>query len=101
MVKTHGFEIRDIQYIGSNVYGPLTSYYIENREKLKNMIVREYPKFLETILYKSLLEMKAASRYGVIDYILLKTKKHDSIKCSTPHVINSSNTHYQLSSEAQ
>jgi cyclopropane fatty-acyl-phospholipid synthase-like methyltransferase len=76
MIKTHGFEIRDIQYIGSNVYGPLTSYYIENREKLKNMIVREYPKFLETILYKSLLEMKAASRHGVIDYILLKAKKY-------------------------
>jgi cyclopropane fatty-acyl-phospholipid synthase-like methyltransferase len=76
MIKTHGFEIKDIQYIGSNVYGPLASYYIENREKLKNMIVREYPKFLETILYKSLLEMKAASRHGVIDYILLKAKKY-------------------------
>jgi cyclopropane fatty-acyl-phospholipid synthase-like methyltransferase len=81
MIKTHGFEIKDIQYIGSNVYGPLASYYIENREKLKNMIVREYPKFLETILYKSLLGMKDASRNGVIDYILLKAKKHDSIKC--------------------
>jgi cyclopropane fatty-acyl-phospholipid synthase-like methyltransferase len=75
IIKTHGFEIKDIQYIGSNVYGPLASYYIENREKLKNMIVREYPKFLETILYKSLLEMKAASSHGVIDYILLKAKK--------------------------
>jgi cyclopropane fatty-acyl-phospholipid synthase-like methyltransferase len=75
IIKTHGFEIKDIQYIGSNVYSPLASYYIENREKLKNMIVREYPKFLETILYKSLLEMKAASSHGVIDYILLKAKK--------------------------
>ena len=80
MIKTHGFEIKDIQYIGSNVYEPLASYYIKNREKLKNMIVREYPKFLETILYKSLLEMKAASRHGVIDYILLKAKKYDPIK---------------------
>ncbi len=80
MIKTHGFEIKDIQYIGTNVYGPLATYYIENREKLKKMIVREYPKPLETILYKSLLEMKNASRNGVIDYILLKAKKHDSIK---------------------
>jgi ubiquinone/menaquinone biosynthesis C-methylase UbiE len=79
MIKTYGFEIKDIQYIGSNVYGPLATYYIENREKLKNMIVRQYPKFLETILYKSLLEMKAASHNGVIDYILLKAKKHDSL----------------------
>jgi cyclopropane fatty-acyl-phospholipid synthase-like methyltransferase len=81
MIRTHGFEIKDIQYIGSNVYGQLATYYIENREKLKKMIFREYPKFLETILYKSLLGMKDASRNGVIDYILLKAKKHDSIKC--------------------
>ncbi|MGB0029524.1 MAG: methyltransferase domain-containing protein [Nitrososphaeraceae archaeon] len=79
MIKTHGFEIKDIQYIGRNVYGPLANYYIENREKLKNIIVREYPKFLEAILYKSLLEMKAASSHGVIDYILLKAEKYDSL----------------------
>ena len=79
MIKTHGFEIKDIQYIGRNVYGPLANYYIENREKLKNIIVREYPKFLETILYKSLLEMKAASSHGVIDYILLRAEKYDSL----------------------
>ena len=35
MVKTHGFEIKEIRYIGSNVYGPLARYYIENRDKLK------------------------------------------------------------------
>jgi len=81
MIRSHGFEIKDIQYIGSNVYGQLATYYIENREKLKKMIVRKYPKFLETILYKSLLKMKDASHNGVIDYILLKAEKHDSIKC--------------------
>jgi cyclopropane fatty-acyl-phospholipid synthase-like methyltransferase len=77
MIRIHGFEINDIQYIGSNVYGQLATYYIENREKLKKMIVKKYPKFLETILYKSLLKMKDASRNGVIDYILLKAEKHD------------------------
>jgi cyclopropane fatty-acyl-phospholipid synthase-like methyltransferase len=75
IVKTHGFEIKDIQYIGPNVYGPLANYYIQNREKLKSMIVREYPIFLEAILYKSLLEMKVDSSHGLIDYILLKAKK--------------------------
>ena len=74
-VKTHGFQIKDIEYIGSNVYGPLANYYIENRQKLRSIIIREYPKFLETILYKSLLQMKAASHHGFIDYILLKAKK--------------------------
>ncbi len=75
IVKTHGFEIKDIQYIGQNVYGPLANYYIQNRDKLKSMIVREYPIFLEAILYKSLLEMKVDSSQGLIDYILLKAKK--------------------------
>ena len=75
MMKTQGFQIKDIEHIGSNVYGPLASYYIENREKLRNIIIKEYPKFLETILYRSLLDMKAAYHHGVIDYILLKAKK--------------------------
>jgi len=75
MMKTQGFQIKDIEHIGSNVYGPLASYYIENREKLRNLIIKEYPKFLETILYRSLLDMKAAYHHGVIDYILLKAKK--------------------------
>jgi SAM-dependent methyltransferase len=75
MVKTNGFQIKDIKYIGSNVYEPLASYYIENREKLKEKVIKEYPKLLETILYKSLLEMKTASQKGVIDYILLKAIK--------------------------
>ena len=47
MVKTHGFEIKDIQYIGRNVYGPLASYYIENRDKLKNMIIKNTQNFLK------------------------------------------------------
>ena len=100
MIKTHGFEIKDIQYIGSNVYGALASYYIENREKLKNMIVREYPKFLEAILYKSLLEMKATSHHGLIDYILLKAEKYDSVNFSNQRAIDTSNTHYQYSGDA-
>jgi SAM-dependent methyltransferase len=75
MVKAHGFEIKDIKYIGSNVYEPLARYYIDNREKLKNIIFTEYPKFLETILYRSILKMKAASNRGIIEYILLKAEK--------------------------
>jgi len=75
MVKSHGFEIKEIKYIGSRVYAPLARYYIDNREKLKNIIIAEYPKFLETILYRSILKMKAASNQGIIEYILLKAEK--------------------------
>jgi len=75
MVKTNGFQIKDLKYIGSNVYEPLASYYMKNREKLRKRVVKEYPKFLETILYRSLLEMNNASRKGIIDYLLLKATK--------------------------
>ena len=67
MVKAHGFEIKDIKYIGSNVYEPLARYYIDNREKLKNIIITEYPKFLETILYRSILKMKAPLIRGLLN----------------------------------
>ncbi len=75
MVSSQGFQIEDIRRIGPRVYSPLANYYIENREKLKSMIIREYPKLLETILYRSVLEMRDSSNQGVIDYILLRAKK--------------------------
>ena len=85
IIKTQGFQIKDIQYIGSNVYQPLASYYIDNRERLKTMIIREYPKSLEAFVYKSLLKMKVASHHGIIDYVLLKAKKYESIECRSQH----------------
>ncbi len=75
MVSTQGFQIEDIRRIGPSVYVPLANYYIENRERLKNIITKEYPKILETILYRSMLEMKDSSNQGVIDYMLLRAKK--------------------------
>ncbi len=74
-IKAGGFQIEDIQYIGPKVYVPLANYYIKNREELKSRIIKEYPKFLETILYKSLLKMKSVSENNMIEYILLKAKK--------------------------
>lgn len=67
-----GFEINDIQNIGKNVYEPLADYYIENRDVLRNKILKEYPSYLENILFKSLLKMKDASQKGIIDYVLIK-----------------------------
>ncbi len=72
MIKNEGLRIKEVRYIGSNVYEPLASYYINNRKKLKSMIMKEYPQFLETILYKSLLKLKTASHDGIIEYVLLK-----------------------------
>ena len=67
-----GFEINDIQKIGKNVYESLADYYIENRDVLRNKILKEYPSYLENILLKSLLKMKDASQKGNIDYVLIK-----------------------------
>ncbi len=75
IVKTQGFQIEEIKYIGSNVYAPLARYYVENRKELRSKIIKEYPKALESIIYKSLLKMEKVSQKGVIEYMLLKARK--------------------------
>jgi len=74
-IKSKEFKIKDIRYIGSNVYVPLAKYYIQNRTKLKGKVIEEYSKFLEYILYRSLLKMHNVSSKGLIDYILIKAQK--------------------------
>jgi len=60
--------------IGKDVYVPLANYYIENRDKLKIAILQKYPKYVEKILYTSILKMKKASEQKIIDYVVLKCK---------------------------
>jgi len=72
LLASNGFKIIDETLIGSNVYDPLTDYYIENRKTLSNNILKQYPGYMEKILYKSLLKMKKASQEKIIDYVLLK-----------------------------
>ena len=67
-----GFHISELKKIGKNVYEPLTDYYIKNRDALRPKILKEYPSYLENILFKSLLKMKDASQKGIIDYVLIK-----------------------------
>lgn len=71
-IVREGFQISDLQKIGRKVYEPLTDYYIQNRDMLRIKILKEYPSYLENILYKSLLKMKDASQKGIIDYALIK-----------------------------
>lgn len=70
-----GFELSNIEYIGGKIYGPLAEFYIQNRDKLRTEITKEYPKFLETILYKSMIKMKLASERNFIDYVLIRAVK--------------------------
>ena len=72
LLTTNGFKIIDESLIGSNVYDPLADYYVENRSSLSANILKQYPGYMEKILYKSLLKMKKASEEKIIDYVLLK-----------------------------
>jgi len=63
--------------IGSRVFEPLADYYIKNRKKLRNMVLKQYPAYVENILYKSILKMKKMSHEKLIDYLLIKCIKND------------------------
>jgi SAM-dependent methyltransferase len=70
-----GFQSKEIKLIGSNVYEPLSRYYIQNREKLQNAILKEYPSHMEKILYKSISKMNELSEERVIDYAIIRADK--------------------------
>lgn len=72
IITTNGFQIIDILYVGSQVYEPVTNYYIENRQMLRRKISLEYPAYVETLLYKSVLKTRDAYKKGIIDYVLIK-----------------------------
>jgi cyclopropane fatty-acyl-phospholipid synthase-like methyltransferase len=70
-----GFQPKEIKLIGSQVYEPLSKYYIQNREKLQNAILKEYPSHLEKILFKSISKMNELSEERVIDYAIIRADK--------------------------
>ncbi|HEY6883854.1 MAG TPA: methyltransferase domain-containing protein [Nitrososphaeraceae archaeon] len=87
-LNDEGFEIIDIQYIGSHVYAPLTDYYVKNRRIIKSAILNwsrtssSSPPYVynilydivENLIYRSALKMKEISEKGIIDYVLIKAK---------------------------
>ena len=73
-VTSGGFTITDEKLIGKNVYEPLANYYVEHRDELKKLILQKYPKYVEKILYTSILKMKNASEQKIIDYVVLKCR---------------------------
>lgn len=75
LLKEEGFHNVNLQKIGTNVYEPLARYYIKNRESLKTKILKQYPSYVEKILFKSIIKMNEASKKNVIDYILVTCQK--------------------------
>jgi SAM-dependent methyltransferase len=74
-IANAGFQSKEIKLIGSHVYEPLSKYYIQNREKLQNEILREYPSYIEKILYKSISKMNELSEKRAIDYAIIRADK--------------------------
>ena len=74
LISSSGLFISDEKLIGTNVYGPLTDYYVKNRDELKESILKNYPGYVEKILFNSLQKMKKASEDQIIDYMMLKCK---------------------------
>jgi cyclopropane fatty-acyl-phospholipid synthase-like methyltransferase len=74
LLSSSGFTVCDEKLIGTNVYDPLADYYDTNRIELKKLILKHYPRYVETILYKSLQKMKKASEEKIIDYALIKCR---------------------------
>jgi cyclopropane fatty-acyl-phospholipid synthase-like methyltransferase len=74
LLSSSGFTVCDEKLIGTNVYDPLADYYDTNRIELKKLILKYYPRYVETILYKSLQKMKKASKEKIIDYALIKCR---------------------------
>ena len=77
IICSNGFKIINETLIGTNVYDPLADYYVENRTLLSEKILQHYPRYMEKILYNSLLKMKKASQEKIIDYVLLKCALDD------------------------
>jgi ubiquinone/menaquinone biosynthesis C-methylase UbiE len=71
------FKIAQKKEIGSSVYEPLANYYTANREQIKQRISKQYPNYVEKILFKSINKMKAVSQSKVIDYLLITCQKQD------------------------
>ena len=71
-IRDSGLDIAGTTEIGRHVYEPLADYYALNRPALKEKILQEYPPFLESVLYRSVLKMKAVSQRREIGYAVIK-----------------------------
>lgn len=77
------FKIRDVEFIGPSVYGPLADYYSQNRKIFRKILTDKYRSYWQKILlylvermvYHSALKMKSSSKKGNIDYVLIKAER--------------------------
>lgn len=83
IILKENFKIKDVEYIGQSVYGPLADYYSQNRKLFQRILTdksRSYwqkiiLQFVERIVYHSALKMKSSAKKGIIDYVLIKAER--------------------------
>tara|TARA_B100000029_G_scaffold116791_3_gene109719 strand:+ start:4858 stop:5700 length:843 start_codon:yes stop_codon:yes gene_type:complete len=73
-IKHGGFKIEETRMIGKNVYQPMATYYLNNRESIQKKILTKYPGYIEKILFNSIKKMKQVSEENIIDYALIKCR---------------------------
>ena len=74
LISAADFHISEEKLIGPQVYDPLADFYIKNRSEIRKLISKEYPRYVEPILFKSIKKMKEASEKRIIDYVLIKCR---------------------------
>ncbi len=75
VIRDYGFVVCEEQMIGSYVYEPLADHYIQNRDTIRELISKDYPRYVEEILYRSIQKMRQASEDKTIEYLLLKCSR--------------------------
>ncbi len=74
-IKASGLHIQYEEMVGPMVYLPMANYYMNNRDILQERITATYPRYVESILYRSILDMRRASTQDVIEYMIIKCVK--------------------------
>ncbi len=74
-VASAGLRLLSEERVGHLVYGPMAEYYLKNRYVLRGRIRSGYSGYVESLLHRSILDMRRASERGVIDYVIVKCKK--------------------------
>jgi cyclopropane fatty-acyl-phospholipid synthase-like methyltransferase len=75
VIRQARFSLKKEESIGHLVYEPFADYYIQNRDELKEKLIRAYSNNVESLIFKSMKKMKELSKKKVIDYMLLSLQK--------------------------
>jgi ubiquinone/menaquinone biosynthesis C-methylase UbiE len=83
IILKENFKLKDLEFIGPSVYGPLADYYFQNRKVFQKRFMEKYRSYsqkiiynlVEKIVYRSALSMKHLSEKGIIDYVLIKAER--------------------------